>query len=104
MAEETTDLLATRRAKLDALRAAGIDPFPHTYPGVVPIETNDQTSCSLSRISSAEDAAYFVKWIDAISRMADSDTGWRSTKEKTHVLGQFEEARQIYVAGGKEAD
>ncbi len=31
------DLLATRRAKLDALRAEGIDPFPHAYPGVVAI-------------------------------------------------------------------
>jgi lysyl-tRNA synthetase class 2 len=31
------DLLAVRRAKLDRLRAAGIDPFPHAYPGVEPI-------------------------------------------------------------------
>jgi lysyl-tRNA synthetase, class II len=31
------DLLATRRAKLDGLRAEGIDPFPHAFPGVVPI-------------------------------------------------------------------
>jgi lysyl-tRNA synthetase class 2 len=37
--EETHDLLATRRAKLDALRAEGIDPFPHEYPGVVPVAT-----------------------------------------------------------------
>jgi lysyl-tRNA synthetase, class II len=35
MAEE--ELLATRREKLDRLRAAGIDPFPHAFPGVVPI-------------------------------------------------------------------
>ena len=33
MAED--ELLGQRRAKLDALRAAGIDPFPHSYPGVV---------------------------------------------------------------------
>jgi lysyl-tRNA synthetase class 2 len=32
-----TDLLAARRAKLDKLRADGIDPFPHSYDGVVPI-------------------------------------------------------------------
>jgi len=36
---EQSDLLATRRAKLDALRADGIDPFPHAYPGVVAIDT-----------------------------------------------------------------
>ncbi len=29
-----TDLLATRRRKLEALRAAGIDPYPHAFPGV----------------------------------------------------------------------
>ena len=28
------ELLAARRRKLDALREAGIDPFPHAYPGV----------------------------------------------------------------------
>ncbi len=31
------ELLATRREKLDRLRAAGIDPFPHAYPGVAPV-------------------------------------------------------------------
>lgn len=31
------DLLAARRAKLDALRAEGIDPFPHSFDGVTPI-------------------------------------------------------------------
>ncbi len=31
------ELLATRRAKLDSLRAAGVDPFPHQFAGVEPI-------------------------------------------------------------------
>jgi lysyl-tRNA synthetase, class II len=31
------ELLAVRRAKLDQLRADGIDPFPHEFPGVEPI-------------------------------------------------------------------
>jgi lysyl-tRNA synthetase class 2 len=30
-------LIAARRAKLEALRAAGIEPFPHEFPGVEPI-------------------------------------------------------------------
>jgi lysyl-tRNA synthetase class 2 len=37
VSDEPTDLLATRRAKLERLRAEGIDPFPHTFAGVVPI-------------------------------------------------------------------
>jgi len=36
--DEAPDLLAARRRKLDALREAGIDPFPHAYPGVQPVE------------------------------------------------------------------
>jgi lysyl-tRNA synthetase class 2 len=35
--EEGSELLAARRAKLDRLRAEGIEPFPHAYPGVQPI-------------------------------------------------------------------
>jgi lysyl-tRNA synthetase, class II len=30
-------VLAARRAKLERLRAAGVEPFPHSYPGVVPV-------------------------------------------------------------------
>ena len=36
--EAASELLATRRRKLDDLRAAGIEPFPHAFPGVQPIE------------------------------------------------------------------
>jgi lysyl-tRNA synthetase, class II len=32
-----SDLLADRRAKLESLRAAGIDPFPHEFVGVEPV-------------------------------------------------------------------
>ena len=31
------ELLATRREKLERLRADGVEPFPHAFPGVVPI-------------------------------------------------------------------
>jgi lysyl-tRNA synthetase class 2 len=34
--ESESQLLAVRRAKLDALRAAGVNPFPPDFPGVVP--------------------------------------------------------------------
>ena len=36
-AEERVDVFAARRHKLDALRAAGIEPFPHEFDGVEPI-------------------------------------------------------------------
>jgi lysyl-tRNA synthetase class 2 len=59
MAEETTDLLATRRAKLEALRAEGIDPFPHEFGGVVPIETIHAAHADLPD-GEDTDAAYRV--------------------------------------------
>ncbi len=34
---EASELLQARRSKLEALRAAGVDPFPHRFPGVEPI-------------------------------------------------------------------
>ncbi len=37
MSEEPSELLAARRAKLERLRADGVEPFPHAFPGVVPI-------------------------------------------------------------------
>src|SRR4051794_8430226 len=38
-AAEDNELLRVRRAKLDALRDAGIDPFPPSFAGVVPTRT-----------------------------------------------------------------
>ena len=35
--EERSQVLLDRRRKLEELRAAGIDPFPHAFPGVEPI-------------------------------------------------------------------
>jgi len=35
--DELPQVLAARRAKLARLRAEGVEPFPHAYPGVVPI-------------------------------------------------------------------
>ena len=54
-------------------------------------------------IRSQASADYFVKWIDKLTSMAEAHPGWRSDREKAHVLGQFREARDIYLARGKEA-
>jgi lysyl-tRNA synthetase class 2 len=37
VSDEPSELLATRRRKLEELRAAGIDPFPPAFPGVQPV-------------------------------------------------------------------
>jgi lysyl-tRNA synthetase class 2 len=48
LGEEPADVFATRRRKLEALRAAGIDPFPHEYDGVQPIASVREAHGSLA--------------------------------------------------------
>ncbi|MBM3785581.1 MAG: hypothetical protein FJW30_14550 [Acidobacteria bacterium] len=52
---------------------------------------------------SKADAEYFITWIDDITRQAQAHTGWRSDKERQHVLGQFQKARQVFVQRAQEA-
>jgi len=47
-------------------------------------------------IRSKADAEYFLKWIDDITRQAQEHPGWRSDREKRHVLGQFQQARRVF--------
>ena len=54
-------------------------------------------------IRSKEDAEYFVQWIDDIARQAREHPGWRSDREREHVLGQFGEAREIFERRAREA-
>jgi WD40 repeat protein len=51
--------------------------------------------CGGQPIRSREDAEYFVRWIDDITRQAEAHPGWRSERERKHVLDQFAEARRI---------
>jgi lysyl-tRNA synthetase, class II len=37
LGEEPADVFAVRRQKLEDLRAAGVEPFPHEFEGVEPI-------------------------------------------------------------------
>jgi lysyl-tRNA synthetase class 2 len=37
VSDQANDLLAARRAKLERIRAQGVDPFPHDFPGVTAV-------------------------------------------------------------------
>jgi lysyl-tRNA synthetase class 2 len=45
---EPPDVFAARRQKLESLRAQGVDPFPHEFPGVEPIAKVRSEHASLS--------------------------------------------------------
>jgi lysyl-tRNA synthetase class 2 len=49
------ELLATRREKLERLRADGIEPYPHAYPGVVPVAAVHAAHTSLPDGEDSED-------------------------------------------------
>ena len=59
--------------------------------------------CGEEPIRSAADAEYFIRWIDDISRQAREHPGWRSDREREHVLTQFEAAREVFVERAREA-
>ncbi|PYV10289.1 MAG: hypothetical protein DMG07_21410, partial [Acidobacteria bacterium] len=54
-------------------------------------------------IRSAASAEYFVRWIDKLIPMADSHPGWRTERERAHVLTQFREARAVFARRRDEA-
>jgi TolB protein len=45
---------------------------------------------------SAEDAKYFVAWIDRVAEVTAAYPDWNSAEEKAYVLGRIAEARKIY--------
>jgi len=59
--------------------------------------------CGNEAIRSREDAEYFIRWIDDITRQAEAHPGWRSERERKHVLDQFAEAKRIFEQRASEA-
>jgi hypothetical protein len=47
-------------------------------------------------IRSRASAEYFLRWLEKLEPMVVAHPGWRSDKEKEHVLGQIREARAVY--------
>ena len=84
-----------------AIGAARTFPVENTRPQAV---TNPVFVIAGKRpIRDLASAEYFVKWIDRLTQMASEHPGWRSEREKAHVLGQFAEARAIFVQRASEA-
>ncbi len=77
---EGSDVLADRRAKLERIRAAGVEPFPHAYPDVEPIADIRTTHAGLKDGEETESAhrvagriaarrgAGKMAWLDLVDR------------------------------------
>ena len=91
-----TELVAARRRKLEALRAAGIDPFPHAFPGVQPIADVREAArrCSRPARRPRRACAWPGAWPRAAARARrSSSTSWTargasSCTARVDVLGE----------------
>ena len=70
--------------------------YPQAFTNPVWVTVGDQP------VRSREAAEYSIRWIDKLRQMAEDWPGWRSQKERDHVFGQFDEARQIYQTFAEE--
>jgi len=66
------------------------DAFPQATTNPVWVTVGDRP------VRSVVSADYFIRWIDKLIGMAQTHPGWRSQREKDHVLGQFQEAQMVY--------
>jgi hypothetical protein len=99
-----THVLPIAKSGWYSLRAAGAaDTFPVENTRPLAVTNPIYVIVGEQPIRDRSSAEYFVKWIDTLTGMAESHPGWRSDKEKAHVLGQFKEARDIFVARAAEA-
>ncbi len=94
---EARKTLPVTRSGWFTLRALGSkaqhptdDRFAYAETGAIYVMCGDQP------IRSRADAEYFMRWIDDITRQAEQHAGWRSERERKHVMSQFAEARQMF--------
>ena len=77
----------TLRAWSDHATAPVLDIYPFATTSAVYVTVGG------APIRSAEDARYFVAWIDRLDSAARAHTGWNTDAERTHVLEQIARAR-----------
>jgi hypothetical protein len=75
---------------------SGKDRFPIEDKYVVGETSPVYVYCGDQPIRSRDDAEYFIRWIDDITKQAQAHPGWRSERERKHVLDQFQEARRVF--------
>lgn len=96
--EKELNVTASGWYSMRAIGAARTHPVENTRPQAV---TNPiYVIVGGKPIRNKESAEYFVRWLDKLKTMAEQHPGWRSDKEKQHVLDQIKEARDIYAKRG----
>ncbi|MEA2385265.1 MAG: lysyl-tRNA synthetase, class [Solirubrobacteraceae bacterium] len=96
------ELLATRREKLERLRADGVEPYPHSYPGVVPVASIHDAHADLPAGEDSEERYRVAGRLHARrgqGKMAfldlDDRSGRIQLQAKADVLGPEKMARLL---------
>jgi TolB protein len=81
------------------LRAYG-DHSRHPVLDIYPFATTSPIYVTVGprEVRSAEDARYFVRWIDRLLEAAGAHTAWNNALERSQVLKTLEEARAVFVS------
>ena len=99
--QETVQVDESAWFSLTAEGAPGSHPLDALYPQAATSAV--RVYVGTQKIRSRQSAQYFVRWIEKLQAMAEAWPGWRSEKEKRHVLSQFSEASAVYRSLGSEA-
>jgi Tol biopolymer transport system component len=71
----------------------------HPVLDIYPFATTSPIYVSVggAPVQSAEDAAYFVRWIDRLDSLARASTAWNSAAERDSTLAKFARARRVFA-------
>jgi len=78
------------RAWADKPESPVLDLYPYATTGPLYVKVGASTT------KSAEDAAYFIAWIDRLVKSAVLNQAWNTEAEKASVLRLLEQARAVY--------
>jgi hypothetical protein len=78
------------RAYADRSVMPVLDLYPFASTSPIYVQVGDRP------VRSAEDAAFFIRWIDRIEQMARTSTSWNSAAEQAGALHALAEARAVF--------
>jgi TolB protein len=74
-----------------------LDIYPFATTSPIYVTVGDEP------VRNAEDAAYFVRWIDRVAAAASTHGGWNDAREKDEVLARVAKAKAVFAQRQKEA-
>jgi Tol biopolymer transport system component len=90
--------ITARQSGWYTLRAWGTK-ARHPVLDIYPFATTSPIYLSVGNepVRSAEDAAYFVRWVDRLDSLARASTAWNTDAERTGTLEKFAGARKVFA-------